>query len=558
MNHREKTVAFVVVRLSSSRLAAKQLRTIGTRRLLDWTLDHLAESRELDQVVLATVAEPANEPLRAVAREKGIPLFWYEGEVDHVTTRLRCAAEAFDAQICLLISGDCPLVHGPAVDALVKQFRDQPRAQVAEILPSEGERTALTEGVGLFRRAAWVEGDRLSDRPELKEHHFPVVWQLPDLFPVGQLQAPEEVCGPHHRLSVDTPADLEFMQTVHDRLQDQKRPFTLPEVIRLLDAMPQLRELNDHVHQRRIDETATRVLLALDAGEGFGAGHLMRSQELGRQLVDRLGWPVTFLVDDPQAWDLLHAHGGSVRWGAFGRDSRPAPPGLEASRADQIPADLVVLDLYPRPLPEAWRAQLPTASRVVALDTAQPWSRDCDLVVIPGVTLPPPQPGPPPVLGGKDYLIMRQGIRRTAQPHAEKTLDLLAYLPDAQRAELLRQAAAELKLSLHLVTGGDPTFPALLAGARFFLGNFGASFYEALYLGCCPLAWPLTERHAQEARRFYRAFELPELLVENDDPYALLRPLSAGSDPCLPAVADGTPKLVSLLKSLIDEGGTDV
>ncbi|MBW2011267.1 MAG: hypothetical protein JRI32_06400, partial [Deltaproteobacteria bacterium] len=98
-NDRERAVAFVVVRLSSSRFPAKQLRSIGNRPLLRWVTDRLCRCKELDEIVITTVAETANEPLREFAQEEGLPCFWYEGEVDHVTTRLRQAAEAFNADI---------------------------------------------------------------------------------------------------------------------------------------------------------------------------------------------------------------------------------------------------------------------------------------------------------------------------------------------------------------------------------------------------------------------------------------------------------------------------
>ncbi|MCB1788364.1 MAG: hypothetical protein KDJ33_19060, partial [Gammaproteobacteria bacterium] len=55
---RERAVAFVVARLSSSRLPQKQLRQIGGKSILDWIMDELGACRELDQVVVATVAEP--------------------------------------------------------------------------------------------------------------------------------------------------------------------------------------------------------------------------------------------------------------------------------------------------------------------------------------------------------------------------------------------------------------------------------------------------------------------------------------------------------------------
>jgi spore coat polysaccharide biosynthesis protein SpsF (cytidylyltransferase family) len=40
---RERAVAFVVARLSSSRLPAKQLRHIGPKSIIEWIMDALAD-----------------------------------------------------------------------------------------------------------------------------------------------------------------------------------------------------------------------------------------------------------------------------------------------------------------------------------------------------------------------------------------------------------------------------------------------------------------------------------------------------------------------------------
>ncbi len=101
----ERTVAFVVARLSSSRFAAKHLRPIGHQPLLKWVTAKLVQCRQVDDIVLATVNETDNLPLKVFAAKHGISCFWYEGEVDHVTTRLRLAAEKYDADICSPLSG---------------------------------------------------------------------------------------------------------------------------------------------------------------------------------------------------------------------------------------------------------------------------------------------------------------------------------------------------------------------------------------------------------------------------------------------------------------------
>ena len=81
---REKAVAFVVLRLTSSRLPSKQLRQIGGETILERIVGNLRAAAEIDQVVLATVDELENRPLREIAAAHGWDLFWYAGDVDDV------------------------------------------------------------------------------------------------------------------------------------------------------------------------------------------------------------------------------------------------------------------------------------------------------------------------------------------------------------------------------------------------------------------------------------------------------------------------------------------
>ncbi|HHL33667.1 MAG TPA: hypothetical protein ENJ30_04820, partial [Desulfobulbaceae bacterium] len=89
----ERTVAFIVARLGSSRLPGKQFRKIGRKMLLEWLLEELRRCRQVDEIVLATSAEPENGLLLSWSDKQGIATYRYPGDVNHVTTRLRRAAE---------------------------------------------------------------------------------------------------------------------------------------------------------------------------------------------------------------------------------------------------------------------------------------------------------------------------------------------------------------------------------------------------------------------------------------------------------------------------------
>lgn len=555
-NRREKAVAFIVARLSSSRLPEKQLRTIGDKTILQWIIDNLNQCSELDQMVIATAAEVTNIPLKDYAAANNIPCFWYEGGTNDVTTRLRKAAEQYNADICVLISGDCPLVYGPAIDMLVAEFRREPHAEVLTILPDKNNNPHALEGVLISRRSAWQQADDFADSPELKEHQFPLLWMKPEQFKHYNCRLNEELYTARHRFSVDTWADLEFMQSLHDKLTTSSKTFSLPEVLQLIKEDPVILTINQHVHQRKLIDDEYNVLFMIDAGGHFGFGHLMRSLELARQITERKGWPVTFATDDESALNFLRNAGQRTLKGAF---SRPLRGNMtEDNSIQQLvkSADLLVLDIYDqRDAKKGWRASLNVKCPVVVIDNRRPWAHEADMIITPGVTASKESLRKISIanhLAGSEYLILRRAVSRLSSQKATKTLDLVVYLHDRSQQAHLKYFIEKYRLRAKILTAFCDELPQIIAASRLYVSGFGISFYEALSLGTLPICYPDSEPHRQDAVRFYKHYGLDPQIIESDQHIStLLLPLLTNKNLTVPQCVDGTLNIVNALSSLL-------
>ncbi|MCF6178005.1 MAG: NTP transferase domain-containing protein [Geopsychrobacter sp.] len=556
--HPERAVAFIVARLSSSRFAAKQLQKIGGRSILSWIIDSLRQCHKLDEIVIATVNEAANIPLRELAAQEGLPCFWYEGEIDHVTTRLRKAAEKHSADICLLISADCPLIYAPAIDQLISELRAAPEADHLSILPNGNGQLPALEGVQVARLSAWQRADDLADRPELKEHQFPLIWLKPELFQAQTCRLAANLYAPAQRFSVDTHADLDFMIELHDRLEKQERPFNLPEVLNLMKQDPDLAMINAHVHQRRLVEPDHKALFIVDCGTPFGCGHLMRSLELADQLTERCGWPVTFMIDDEKTADLLQKRGRSFVWGAFARQAKSTRNHVTTHINEHSSSySLLLIDIFDQRGPEpGWRKKLPGATPISVMDNRRDWAAEADLIITPGVTAAPLSPAFSRTkithICGAENIILRREIRRARAKSYAKNLDLLVYLHDPQKIASIKKFATDNQLRCTILDSFTKEMPRLMAQAHFFISGFGISFYEALVLNTTPVCWPDSNAHRNDALNFYRHFNLPDcLLASAADLEQRLLPLIKGPTPPRPQISDGTPRLVNRLARLV-------
>jgi spore coat polysaccharide biosynthesis protein SpsF len=304
-----KTVAFVVARLSSSRLPAKQFRTIGYKSILDWITDELKKSKELAEIVITTASEPANEPLREYAKEHDISCFWYEGDVNHLTTRLRKAAEYHNAEISVMISADCPLISAKILDLLIRELKNSADKELIHVNPDNEGNHPMLEGIIISRLRAWQRADDLADRPELREHQFPVIFLNPELFTFKEVILPPEYYFKKHRFSVDTYADLVFMNTIYDELKNQGDEFNLLNVSRLLKEKPYLMEINSHVKQRALIENEKKALFITDISQENRFYDLKNNINLAHRIIEKLSWPVNFMFYDPESLDVAEKEG---------------------------------------------------------------------------------------------------------------------------------------------------------------------------------------------------------------------------------------------------------
>ncbi len=265
---KENVVAFIVARLSSSRLPKKQLKKIGSKRLIDWTIENVKKSKLIDKIVIATTDGKDNEKLIDVARKHSIDIFLYGGDINDVVGRLTKAADKYKADIPILISGDCPLIYPESLDKLIEKAIEDKDVDYMEFCKKK-DKPAIHEGMSVYRKKCWELSDKISDKPNLREHQFPVVGMHPELFKIDCVEDNEIFYKFKHRLSVDTLADLKFMNTLYDELNKEGKEFNLKNVILLLEKKSEIMNINRDVHQMKIGEKAKKALFATNSEDNL-------------------------------------------------------------------------------------------------------------------------------------------------------------------------------------------------------------------------------------------------------------------------------------------------
>ena len=115
-----KVVAVVQARLGSTRLPNKVMATIGDVTLIGFLLRRLSKSQLIDEIILATSANPVNDPLSQHVSDLGYSVV--RGSEDDVLDRYLLASNSTSADVVIRITGDCPLVDPELVDQMLTQF----------------------------------------------------------------------------------------------------------------------------------------------------------------------------------------------------------------------------------------------------------------------------------------------------------------------------------------------------------------------------------------------------------------------------------------------------
>ena len=113
--------AVVQARMGSLRLPAKTLMPLAGRPALDWLLERLEHSEELDGAIVATSDTDADDAIAAHCAELAIAC--YRGSLDDVGARVLAAARAAGFEIVARVNGDSPLLDQRLIDRGVRLLR---------------------------------------------------------------------------------------------------------------------------------------------------------------------------------------------------------------------------------------------------------------------------------------------------------------------------------------------------------------------------------------------------------------------------------------------------
>lgn len=288
-----KIVAVIQARMSSTRMPGKVLKTLAGKPLLWHIVKRLERSRHLNAIVLAISTDRSDDPLADYAQALGIAVV--RGPLDNVLARFVMAARQHKADIVLRVCGDSPLVDPVTVDNLIEKLL----AEGSDRAIADPRQSCIHEGFSPFTvRWLYRLEEQAGDNPVAREHVCGYVDLHPDFAATSVITLPKIQQLDGFRISVDVPADLQFLESLYKELGAGPGEIEVDQVCELLRQEPKLGEINAHVSRKSASQQSYRVLFRCNANPQVGMGHLIRCLALGQALRDGAGMGVEFAMYD--------------------------------------------------------------------------------------------------------------------------------------------------------------------------------------------------------------------------------------------------------------------
>lgn len=246
---KQKVVASIEARMMSSRFPGKVLADLNGRPALTRLLKRLNFSKTIDEIILATSTNPADDALEGWAKKENVRC--YRGSEEDVLLRVVEANRAAKTDIIVEITGDCILTDPDVVDMGVNTFI----ANTCDMV-TNCEKFSFPPGlyVQIFRFKDLADVEKTVKDPAVREHVSLYFYEHPEKYRIIHMMAPPNwLLDKDCRMYLDYPEDIIFLKEIYRRLEPEYGDkFGAAELVDLLRREPELMEINRHCKDKPV------------------------------------------------------------------------------------------------------------------------------------------------------------------------------------------------------------------------------------------------------------------------------------------------------------------
>ena len=289
-----KIVALVQARMGSTRLPNKVMKPIGGIPMIELLLSRLSQSKEVDQIVVATSVDDRNQLLVEHVRKLGY--LCEQGSENDVLDRFVHAAKEHQAEVVVRITGDCPLVDPSLVDEAIRRFKRSGADYFSNVSPP-----TYPDGLDIevFSFKVLVQASHETSKPFDREHVTPYLRES-GKFKTASMQHSQDLS--ELRWTVDEPEDFAIIEKVFHHFHP-RTDFSWGEILNLQNQQPDIFRINQHLIRNEGSTLGTGQKLWKRAKQVIPGGNMLLSKRAEMFLPDQ--WPAYFSkAKGCKVWDL--------------------------------------------------------------------------------------------------------------------------------------------------------------------------------------------------------------------------------------------------------------
>ena len=235
---KKATIAIIVAgRLKSSRLKAKALKRIGDLSSVEFCLRSACRFENVNHVILATSDLESDAELEHHTYKPSI--VFHKGDPDDVIQRYLDIVRKLKVDVVIRVTADMPFIDNEIGQILLKgHFKNGSDF-------TSGSKAAVGTNVEILTASAMEEVKRHFPLANYSEYMTWYFMNNQDHFKIHLVDFPEELVR-DYRLTLDYQEDLEMFNRIHEELKS-KGEYTIRDIFELLDANPEIPEMNGHL-----------------------------------------------------------------------------------------------------------------------------------------------------------------------------------------------------------------------------------------------------------------------------------------------------------------------
>ena len=239
----ETVAAVVEARMTSSRLPGKVLMPANETPLLQVLLERLRQVERLDKIIVATTINATDDPIIELVDQ----LDWCDysrGSEHDVLDRVSSCLKEHDVDVCVEITGDCPLVDPQIVHEVIQCYADNQPDTV--YTGNTGTHSAVPAGfdVQVFSASALHQLADETEDPDDREHVSYGFYrpESNNRWHPKFVSHPQATEGIGMIVTLDYLEDYNLIREIYENLVKINPHFGVADVIKWIQTNPELHQ----------------------------------------------------------------------------------------------------------------------------------------------------------------------------------------------------------------------------------------------------------------------------------------------------------------------------